>query len=214
MSKVLVGRGQKADVKPHPGAPSLSFPLVCIGGSAGGLDAYIRLLKGIPAELGVAVVIVNHLRTVGTLLHELLPSRTPLTVALITEGMVVRPGRVFVIPPQRDLHLRGGAFHLEPISKPSGWPDVISVFLRSLVGHWRGPMIAVILSGYDGDGAPALREIKEAGGITFAQKLDTAGQPDMPKSAIATGFVDYILSPENIAKEIVRIAGALPSRHP
>jgi chemotaxis response regulator CheB len=83
---------------------------------------------------------------------------------------------------------------------------VITVFLRSLTLHWDGKLIAVIVSGYDGDGAEALCGIKEAGGITIAQKPETAAQPDMPESAIASGCIDFILSPENIAKEIVRIA--------
>src|ERR1035437_7867481 len=96
---------------------------------------------------------------------------------------------------------------LRPISKPRGWPDVITVFLRSLMQYWGGKLIAVIVSGYDGDGAAALCGIKEVGGVTIAQKLDTAGQPDMPESAIASGCIDFVLSPEDIAKEIVRIAG-------
>jgi two-component system chemotaxis response regulator CheB len=83
---------------------------------------------------------------------------------------------------------------------------VITVFLRSLTEHWQGRLIAVIVSGYDGDGAAALRGIREAGGVVIAQKLDTAAQPDMPKSAIDSGCVDFILSPENIAEEIARIA--------
>src|ERR1700685_1542225 len=87
--------------------------------------------------------------------------------------------------------------------------DVITVFLRSFTEHWGGKLIAVIVSGYDGDGAAALCGIKEAGGITIAQKPDTAGQPDMPGSAIASGCIDFVLSPEGIAKEIVRIADAV-----
>ena len=83
---------------------------------------------------------------------------------------------------------------------------MITVFLRSLTQHWEGKLIAVIVSGYDGDGAAALRGIKEVGGITIAQKLETAGQPDMPASAIASGCIDFVLSPEDIAQEIVRIA--------
>jgi chemotaxis response regulator CheB len=77
-----------------------------------------------------------------------------------------------------------------------------------LTQNWDGKLIAVIVSGYDGDGAAALRGIKEVGGITIAQKLDTATQPDMPESAIASGYVDLVLSPEDIAREIVRIAQA------
>jgi chemotaxis response regulator CheB len=82
------------------------------------------------------------------------------------------------------------------------------VFLRSLTRHWSGQLVAVIVSGYDGDGAAALCGIKEVGGITIAQKPDTASQPDMPGSAIASGCIDLVLSPEQIAEEIIRIAHA------
>src|SRR5580692_4875998 len=182
------------------------FPVVCVGGSAGGLDAYIRLLQRLPADMGVAIVIVNHLRTVATRLHEILPRYTKMPVELITERLLIQPNHVFIIPEQRDLHVLDGEFRLKPISKPRGWPDVITVFLRSLTRHWGGKLIAVIVSGYDGDGAAALCGIREAGGTTIAQKLDTASQPDMPESAIATGCIDFVLSPEEIAGEIVRIA--------
>ena len=186
------------------------FPVVCVGGSAGGLDSYTRLLRHLPADMGVAVVIVNHLRTVATLLHEILPRSTKMPVELITEKLEIRPDHVFIIPEKRDLHVLDGEFRLKPISKPRGWPDVITVFMRSLTEHWDGKLIAVIVSGFDGDGAAALCGIKEVGGITIAQKPDTAGQPDMPISAIASGYIDFILSPEDIAKKIVRIAHALP----
>jgi two-component system chemotaxis response regulator CheB len=182
------------------------FPIVCVGGSAGGLDAYIRLLENLPDDMGVAVVIVNHLRAVATMLHEILPSHTRMPVELITESLRIVPNRVFIIPTQRDLHVLDGVFRLEPISKPRGWPDVITVFLRSLTEHWDGKLIAVIVSGYDGDGAEALCGITEVGGTTIAQTLDTAKHPDMPQSAIDSGCIDYILSPEAIADAIVRIA--------
>jgi len=182
------------------------FPIVCVGGSAGGLDAYTLLLKHLPADMGVAIVIVNHLRSVATLLHEILPHYTKMPVELITERLDIEPNHVFIIPEKRDLHVLDGEFRLKPISKPRGWPDVITVFMRSLTENWNGKLIAVIVSGFDGDGAAALHGIKEVGGITFAQKPETAGQPDMPESAIASGYIDFILSPENIAKEIVRIA--------
>ena len=185
------------------------FPVVCVGGSAGGLDAYTRLLRHLPADMGVAIVIVNHLRTVATMLHEILPRYTGMPVELITERLDIEPNHVFIIPEQRDLHVLDGEFRLKPISKPRGWPDVITVFLRSLTENWGGKLIAVIVSGYDGDGAAALCGIKEVGGITIAQKLDTAQQPDMPESAIASGCIDFVLSPEDIAREIVRIAHAV-----
>ena len=185
---------------------SKDFPIVCVGGSAGGLDAYTRLLLNLPVDMGVAIVIVNHLRIVVTLLHEILPNFTKMPVELITDRLDIRPNHVFIIPENRDLHVLDDEFRLKPISKPRGWPDVITVFLRSLTENWDGKLIAVIVSGYDGDGAEALRSIKEVGGITIAQKPDTAKHPDMPISAIASGFIDFILSPEDIAKEIIKIA--------
>ena len=182
------------------------FPIVCVGGSAGGLDAYTRLLKNLPDDLGVAIVIVNHLRTVSTRLHQILPRFTDMPVELITDRLDVRPNCVFIIPEKRDLHVLNGEFLLKPISKPRGWPDVITVFLRSLTENWSGQLIAVIVSGYDGDGAAALCGIKEVGGITIAQKLDTAAQPDMPQSAIESGCIDFILSPEEIGQQIKKVA--------
>ncbi|MDP3916623.1 MAG: chemotaxis protein CheB [Bacteroidota bacterium] len=182
------------------------FPIVCVGGSAGGLDAYIRLLKNLPSDMGVAIVIVNHLRTVSTLLHEILPKYTQMPVRLIKEKLDIIPNQVFIIPEKRDLHVLNGEFRLKPISKPWGWPDVINVFMRSLTENWDGKLIAVIVSGYDGDGADALCGIKEVGGITIAQKPETAAHPDMPETAIDSGCIDFILSPEDIAKEIIRIA--------
>jgi two-component system, chemotaxis family, protein-glutamate methylesterase/glutaminase len=186
-----------------------NFPVVCVGGSAGGLDAYIRLLKNLPADMGVAIVIVNHITIMPTQLHEVLPRFTTMPVELIEDRLQIEPNRIFIIPANRDLHVDDdGQFRLKPISKPRGWPDVITVFLKSLTEYWDGKLIAVIVSGYDGDGAAALRGIKEVGGTTIAQKLSTAAQPDMPQSAIDTGCIDFILSPEDIAREIIRIGRA------
>ena len=179
---------------------------MCVGGSAGGLNAYIRLLQNLPADMGVAIVIVNHMTLMPTHLHEILPNFTTMPVNLITESLLIEPNHVFIIPENRDLHVLGGEFILKPISKPRGWPDVITVFLRSLTNNWDGKLVAVIVSGYDGDGAAALCDIKEIGGITIAQKLDTATQPDMPESAIASGCIDFVLSPEDIAQKIIEIA--------
>ena len=194
----------------HPSPPTersaRKFPVVCVGGSAGALDAYTRLLKCLPADLGVAVVIVNHITLFPTRLHTILPSYTTMPVELISDRLAIEPNRVFIIPENRDLHVENDEFHLKPISKPRGWPDVITVFLRSLTQYWDGKLVAVIVSGYDGDGADALRGIKEVGGITIAQKLSTAAQPDMPQTAIDTGCVDFVLTPEEIALEIRRIA--------
>jgi chemotaxis response regulator CheB len=184
----------------------LNFPIVCVGGSAGGLDAYVRLLKHLSHHMGAAIVIVNHVRTMATRLHEVLPRYTDMPVRLITDGLHVVPDTVFIIPEKHDLHVRHGAFHLKPISKPHGWPDVITVCLKSLTRNWDGQLVAVIVSGYDGDGAAALCDIRDAGGITIAQMPETASAPDMPESAIQTGCIDFVLTPEAIARKIESIA--------
>ncbi|APW47010.1 chemotaxis protein CheB [Rhodoferax antarcticus] len=189
------------------------FPIVCVGGSAGGLDAYIRLLQNLPPDMGVAVVIVNHITIAATQLHEVLKRFSSMPVVLITEGLRVEPNCVFIIPANRDLHVKDGVFALKPISKPRGWPDVITVFLRSLSQLWEGKLIAVIVSGYDGDGAAALGAVHEVGGITMAQMPSTASRPDMPESAIESGYIDFVLSPEDIAIKIVELARA-PSNEP
>jgi len=116
-------------------------------------------------------------------------------VELITEKLDIEPNHVFIIPSKRDLHVQDGESRLKPISKPWGWPDVITVFMHSMAENWNGKLIAVIVSGYDGDGADALKSIKQAGSITIAQKPETASQPDMPESAIDSGFIDFVLSP-------------------
>ena len=184
------------------------FPMVCVGGSAGGLEAYERFLDALPSDLGVAVVIVNHLRSVDTLLHKLLRAHTAMPVQLIVDHQRVMPNTVYVIPRKRDLHVLHGEFLLEPISKPWGWPDVITVFLGSVTEQWNGKVIAFIVSGYGSDGAMALRGVQDAGGTTIVQLPGTAARPDMPRNAVATGCADLVLTPEDAAVEIARMTRA------
>ena len=188
------------------------FPIVCVGGSAGGSVAYVQLLRHLPIETGAAIVVVNHIRTTPATLHDILPHSTKLPVELITEGLPIQPNHVFIIPANCDLHLLGGMFRLRPMSKPNGWPDVITIFLRSLAQNWGGKLVAVIVSGLDSDGAEALREIKEAGGITIAQAPGLAEWSDMPASAIKTGYIDHILPIEDIARKIAQIANEFPRK--
>ena len=185
------------------------FPIVCVGGSAGGLDAYTRLLRNLPADLGIAIVIVNHVRIGFPQLHKILPRYTEMPVELITDRQNIQPNHVFIIPANCELHILDDEFRLKPLSKHRGWPDVITIFLHSLTHNWDSKLIAIIVSGLSNDGTEALYGIKEVGGITIAQKPETAEQPDMPNSAIASGFIDFILTPEEIAIEIVRIAVAV-----
>jgi chemotaxis response regulator CheB len=189
-----------------------NFPIVCVGGSAGGSAAYVQLLGHLPPETRVAIVIVNHSRRTSGALHKVLPRSTKMPVDLIAEGLPIQPNRVFIIPPSCDLRILDGTFRLTPMSKPKGWPDVITIFLRSLAENWGGKLVAVIVSGLDADGAEALREIKEVGGITIAQAPDTAEWSDMPVSAIETGYVDFILSIEDIARKIAQVANEFPGK--
>jgi chemotaxis response regulator CheB len=133
-------------------------------------------------------------------------------VELITEGLPIQPNRVFIVPAGHDLQVLDGTFRLRPMSKPKGWPNVITIFLLSLVQNWGGKLVAVIVSGLDADGAEALGEIKEAGGITIAQAPDTAEWSDMPASAIETGYIDHILPAEDIARKIAQIAKEFPGK--
>ena len=181
------------------------FSIVCVGGSAGSLDAYKRLLEHLPADLDIAVVIVTHVTRSLDKLHEILPRYTKMPVILITDKLLVQPNHVYIIPARRELHLSDTEFRLMPVTKSSGWPDVITIFLRSLARHWGGKLIAVIVSGLDGDGAAALVDIKDVGGITFVQTPDTAEWSDMPEDAINTGYVDFVLSAGDIALKIAEI---------
>jgi len=184
------------------------FPVVCIGGATVDLDGYIELIRNLPSDLAAAVVVINHLASVNCPLFEALGQNSKMAVEKITEGLRIRPNCVYLLERDKDLHVLDGFFHLKPVSKPTGWTDVITVFLRSLTEHWHGQIVAVILSGLDGDGAAALRGVKDVGGITIAQKIETAGDPNMPSSAIASGHIDLILSVEDIAKQVARIANA------
>jgi chemotaxis response regulator CheB len=163
--------------------------------------------------MGVAIVIVNHITMFPTQLHEILPRYTSMPVKLITDQLSIELNHVYIIPSNRDLHVDGENFRLAPISKPRGWPDVITVFLNSLSEHWEGKLVAVIVSGLDGDGAAAMCAIKDIGGTTIAQKPSTASEPDMPESAMASGCIDHVLSPEDIAHEIILIARAEQDPH-
>ena len=181
------------------------FPLVCIGGSAGGLETYIELLKLIPARLGISLIIVNHMTDQPTRLHEILPKYTSLSVKLITQSLRITPEYVYVIPSNCDLHILNGHFRLRPKSKLGGWSNVITLFLLSVAQYWEGLLMVVIVSGLDGDGAAALGEVKSSGGIVMVQTPESAGWSDMPETAIKTGSVDYIMPIKSIALKIIEI---------
>ena len=168
-----------------------NFPVVCLGGSAGSLIPFRKVIGEIPSDSGLAIVVVNHRRRSPTKMPEILSRHSSLPVQLIVSGLRMQPNRICIIPPNCDLAIDDGHFQLSALSKAHGWPTVITVFLESLAREWHGKVIAVILSGLDSDGVSALRSVKAIGGITFAQKLETAEHGEMPQHALESGCVDF-----------------------
>jgi two-component system, chemotaxis family, CheB/CheR fusion protein len=184
-------------------------PVVGIGASAGGLEAFTQLLSHLPINTGMAFVLVQHLDpSQKSLLSEILSRTTQMPVREVQDGMMVEPNHVYVIPPNTMMTSAQGVLHLTP-RKKRGVSMSIDGFFYSLAED-RGPKaIGIVLSGADGDGSKGLEAIKAAGGITFAQSEDSAQVSSMPNMAIATGHVDFILSPDAIAEKLADI-----SRHP
>jgi two-component system, chemotaxis family, CheB/CheR fusion protein len=186
------------------------FPIVGVGASAGGLEAFTQLLAHLPTDTGMAFVLIQHLDpNRESLLTELLSRTTSMPVTEVRDGMAVAPNQVYVIPPNTAMVLAQNTLRL--VSRTAGQRRFLPVdtFLHSLAQGRGNQAIAVILSGTDGDGALGLTAIKVAGGITFAQAPETSQFEGMPHSAIATGCVDFVLPPEAIALELARI-----SQHP
>ena len=180
--------------------------IVGIGASAGGLEAFTELLRSLPLDADVAYVLVQHLDpSHRSLLTELLAKTTALRVREITDKTPVEANQIYVIPPNCDLKLARGILKLSPRGKTGGPARSIDNFLSSLAADQKSNAIAVILSGAGSDGAIGLKAVKTAGGITFAQDDRTAKYDSMPRAAVATGCVDFVLPPPEIAKELSRI---------
>lgn len=180
------------------------FPIVGVGASAGGLDAFTQLLKSLPADTGMAFVLVQHLApTHASALAEILARAATMPVTEVHDGAKVEPNQVYVIPPGQNMIITRGELHLIP-RLGHGIHRPVDQFFRSLAEDQRHLAIGVVLSGTATDGTLGLEAIKAEGGITFAQDA-TALHEGMPHSAIASGCVDFVRSPVEIAREIVRI---------
>ncbi len=181
------------------------FPTVGIGASAGGLEAFTQLLKDLPVDTGMAFVLVQHLDPKHeSMLTGLIAKATTMPVTEVKHGMRVEPDHVYVIPPNTYMTISGEVLALTPRSGTPGQHRPVDHFLTSLAEDRSSGAIGVILSGTASDGTLGLKAIKAEGGITFAQDK-TAKYDGMPQSAIAAGYVDYILSPGGIARELARI---------
>jgi two-component system CheB/CheR fusion protein len=186
---------------------SNAFPIVGIGASAGGLEALSELLRHLAADTGMGFVVIQHLDPKReSSLVALLSRQTPMPVTEVVGETRLAPNHVYVIPPSADLSITEGQLRLNPRPSDGRRHMPIDHFLRSLASHNGERVIAVILSGSGSDGALGLAAVKAEGGITFAQD-GSAKYQAMPRSAAATGQVDFVLSPKAIAEELKRIAG-------
>ena len=194
---------QAAEPRRSPLHPTC--PVVGIGASAGGLEAFHEILQALPDNTGVAFVFIQHLdpRHVS-ILSELLAKSTRMPVLQVKDQMRVEPNKVYVIPPNVGMRLSDGKLLLTERTGGPGPHLPIDEFFRSLAEDRGSRAIAVILSGTASDGTLGLRAVKGAGGITLAQD-HTAKFDAMPRNAIAAGWVDLIMSPTEIAHEILRI---------
>jgi len=194
-------------VKKTLAAPGRTFPIVGVGASAGGLEAFRSLLHTLPANTGMAFVLVQHLDPEHeSLLTRLLSHATRMPVTEVTEGVTVQPNHVYVIPPNKALGIGNGALHLLARKRRDPKHMPVDAFFHSLAENEGSRAIGVILSGVATDGTLGLAAIKAAGGITFAQDSKSAKYDGMPRSAIAAGCVDFVLPPEGIARELKRVS--------
>lgn len=194
------------DLKPLVKADA-PFPIVGVAASAGGLEAFTDLISNLPADTGMAFVLVQHLSPDHeSLLSEIIGRLTEMPVHQVQDQMAVEPNLIYVIPPKAQMTLVDGLFHLAERQLVSGKYMPGDVFFESLAADWGNKAIGVVLSGMDGDGSQGLIPIKVAGGITFAQSVETAKFDSMPTKAAATGYVDFVLPPEAIAAELVNIS--------
>ena len=206
-----------------PSTPCSAFPIIGVGASAGGLAAFEAFFSGIPAQvpIGMAFVLVQHMAPDHkSMLSELLRRLTSMHVFDVLDNMVVEPNCVYIIPPSKDMTLSGGRLHLLEPSAPRGQRLTIDYFFRSLAHELQERAIGIVLSGTGSDGTLGVRAIKEAGGIVLVQTPESTEFDGMPRSALASGVVDFELPADKMAAVIIayveRASGkpaATPNEH-
>lgn len=190
------------------------FPVVGIGASAGGLDAFRKLLQAIPEDSGMAYVIVQHLSPdYDSRLTEILAQSTTIPVYEIINNINLAPNHIYVIPENNNLISYDGVLQLEKRSRNKLKNDSIDIFFESLAEVHKSFAIGVILSGTAYDGTFGLKKIKEQGGATIAQEPETAVFKGMPQSAIEAEAVDFVLAPENIPTQLLKIYNSYEVNH-
>jgi two-component system CheB/CheR fusion protein len=197
----------KKIIRPTPSRPS-AFPIVGIGASAGGLEAFMEMFRSLPPDTGMAFILIQHLSPQHfSMLSTFIQKVTRMQVQEAVEGVKVEANHVYVIPPSNYLELFHGKLHLTPMPVPHAGTMAVNSFLTSLARDQGNLAVGIILSGTGTDGTEGLKDIKADGGITFVQDPKTAKYNGMPNAAIAGVKPDHVLSVENIAKELIRIAG-------
>ena len=195
-----------------PIAQKVSFPVVGIGASAGGFEAFGEMLEALPVDTGMAFVFIQHLDPMHeSMLAPLLARKSALPVSQVTNGMAVEPNHVYVIPPNARMGIQDGLLKLSQRAAAGEKNMPIDYFFQSLATYGKEQAIGVILSGTATDGTFGLKAIQAEGGICFAQSEESAKYSGMPASALAAGCVDFALPPRKIAAELARIARHQPS---
>jgi two-component system CheB/CheR fusion protein len=189
----------------------VTFPIVGVGASAGGLDAFRRLLSCLDANLGMAYVFIQHLDpTHPSLMPSLLSRMTVLPIREVQDGMRLQPDTIYIAPRGVEVELVESRFSTRPLSlsaPKAGLRTAIDHFFTSLAETHESGVIGILLSGTGSDGVAGLRAIKAKGGITFAQDEFSATFPQMPHNAEASGCVDSVLPPEAIAETLGKLSG-------
>lgn len=189
----------KDDLRPKP------FPIVGIGASAGGIKAFTAFLEHLNPNLGMAYVLIMHLSpNHKSVLAEIMQSKTKMRVQTVKDGMEVMVNNVYVIPPNTFMSMVDGHLKLAPRSITSFGSFAVDYFFTALAAIYKNNAVGVILSGTATDGTLGLKAIKAEGGITFAQD-ETAEFNGMPNNAFESGYVDFKMSPENIALELEQL---------
>ncbi len=186
---------------------------VGIGASAGGLEALEKFFKNVPENTNNVYIVVQHLSPdYKSMMNELLSRHTKMPIHIAEDGMETEPNHIYLIPPSANLSIYHSKLYLEAQINHNHLNMPIDIFLKSLAQDQGKNAIGIILSGTGSDGTKGIKNIKEAGGMVMAQSLDSCKFDGMPKSALATNMVDYVLAPDEMPDEIINYVNS-PSIH-
>jgi len=183
------------------------FPIIGIGASAGGLDSFESFFQGMPeSKPNMAFILVQHLSPdYASSLVDILSRYSKMQLFQVEDRMTVEPGCIYIIPPNNDMALKNGKLHLYKPSRSHPFPTPIDFLFHSLATELGSQAVGIVLSGTGSDGTLGITEIHQAGGLVMAESLDSAEYDGMPRSAIATGYVDYVISPKEMAGQLLEL---------